>query len=108
LWLGGIIAARVEGYGATIAAATAAAGQLASAHPQVKALPQVARARARWKVDVVVGRGPVERDHTVLQLVALHPASTGWARRSTRPARRCRRCCCPTRCSSRGSWPRSR
>jgi hypothetical protein len=77
LWLDGVVAARVEGYGATIAAATAAAGQLASAHPQVKALPQVARARARWKVDVVVGRGPVERDHTVLQLVALHPGVDG-------------------------------
>lgn len=77
LWVDGKVIGRVEGYGKTLAQATAAAATLASRHPLINGVAPGVRARARWKVDVVVGRGPVERDHTLINLVALHPGVDG-------------------------------
>ncbi|MBK9032766.1 MAG: hypothetical protein IPL61_16105 [Myxococcales bacterium] len=77
LWLDGNVVGRVEGYGGTIAEGVQAAAALASQHPLIEQVGAAARARARWKVDVVVGRGPVERDHSIIQLVALHPGVDG-------------------------------
>jgi hypothetical protein len=77
LWFGGIMAGRVEGYGATIAQATFAAAQLAAVHPVFGSLSPEQKASARWKVDVVIGRGPIDRDHAILNLVALHPGIDG-------------------------------
>lgn len=77
LWLEGAVVARVEGYGATVAQATYAAAELAGKHPVLTALTPEQRGAARWKVDVVVGRGPIEREHPILNLVALHPGVDG-------------------------------
>ncbi len=73
----GRMIARLDGYGVTVAQATRAAAALMSQHPAVAALDPVQRTAAELKVDVVVGRGPIERDHAVLQLVALHPGIEG-------------------------------
>lgn len=77
LFLDGVIVARTEGYGKTIAEATHAAATVATMHPAIKGLDAAARARARWKVDVVVGRGPIDRSNAIVELVALHPGVDG-------------------------------
>ncbi len=75
--LEGRMLARLDGYGSTVAAATAAAAALMDKHQALIHLRPEERAAADIKVDVVVGRGPIERDHAVLQLVALHPGVEG-------------------------------
>jgi hypothetical protein len=77
IMLEGRMIARLDGYGSTIAAATRAAAELMGHHPALQQLDPQQRAAAEIKVDVVVGRGPIERDHPVLQLVALHPGLEG-------------------------------
>jgi hypothetical protein len=68
---------RVDGYAGTVAAATAEAARLFEQHPAIKQLTPADRAAATLKVDVVVGRGPIERDHPLLQLAAMHPGIEG-------------------------------
>ncbi|HUQ04897.1 MAG TPA: beta-L-arabinofuranosidase domain-containing protein [Kofleriaceae bacterium] len=75
--LEGRMIARLDGYGPTIAHATKTAAELMGHHPAIVRLDPAQRAAAEIKVDVVVGRGPIERDHPVLQLVALHPGVEG-------------------------------
>lgn len=77
VYLEGRMIGRVDGYGATVAEATRAAAELMHQHRLIAELDPASRAAARLKVDVVVGRGPIERDHPVLQLVALHPGLEG-------------------------------
>ena len=77
LWLDGMVVARAEGYGGTIAEATHAAATLVAAHPVMKMYDTPTRARALWKVDIVVGRGPIERNNPIVKLVALHPGVDG-------------------------------
>lgn len=77
IYVGGRLVGRTDGYGATIAAATRAAGESFARHPAIVGLSPADRAAARIKVDVVVGRGPIERDHALLGLVALHPGYEG-------------------------------
>jgi hypothetical protein len=69
---------RVDGYGQTIALATRAAAAQLVTHRAAK-LTEPWRARARIKVDVVVGRGPIDREQWPLTLVALHPGLEGLA-----------------------------
>ncbi|MEZ4401887.1 MAG: hypothetical protein R3B06_17795 [Kofleriaceae bacterium] len=85
LWLDGVALGRVEGYGATIAAATAAAAAAIGDEPRLRRVPAHDLARARWKVDVVVGRGPVEREHRLLQKVSLHHGVDGLGVTLARP-----------------------
>ncbi|MBE7454257.1 MAG: hypothetical protein HS111_37020 [Kofleriaceae bacterium] len=77
IFLEGRLVARLDGYGDTVAGATLAAAARFAEHPAVARLGPSERAAAELKVDVVVGRGPIERDHPVLQLVALHPGLEG-------------------------------
>lgn len=77
LFLDGRQVARLDGYGQTIRAAVLVVTQLMDRDPAVKALGAEARAQVRLKVDLVVGRGPIELDHPILQLVALHPGLDG-------------------------------
>jgi len=76
LYLDGQVLGRVDGYGATVALATAAVAEQLVVHPAAK-LTADQRARARIKVDVVVGRGPIARAHPLLKLAALHPGLEG-------------------------------
>ena len=78
LFLDGQNLGRIDGYGATIALATRAVAAQLVTHPAAKLAPEQ-RARARIKVDVVVGRGPINRDHPLLRLAALHPGIEGLA-----------------------------
>ncbi|HVV88325.1 MAG TPA: beta-L-arabinofuranosidase domain-containing protein, partial [Kofleriaceae bacterium] len=71
----GKAAARVDGHGATIALATRDAAQQLAQH--AAGLPADERDRARIVVDVVVGRGPLERDDPLLKLAALQPGVDG-------------------------------
>lgn len=77
VYLEGRMLARLDGYGATIADAARTAAELMGHHPAIAQLDAAQRAAAELKVDVVVARGPIERDHPVLQLVALHPGVEG-------------------------------
>ena len=77
LYLEGRSLVRIDGQGRTVRDAVTAAVTALAANPDVRALSPAQRAAVRLKVDVVVGKGPVELDHAVLQLVALHPGLEG-------------------------------
>lgn len=84
-YLGGARVARLEARGDTLAQAVSAAAVALAADP-VARRPAEERARIRLKVDVVVGRGPMERDHWLFRLAALHPGLEGLSVTTTDPS----------------------
>ena len=63
VWLDGRVATRVDGYGATLAAAVDSAAASLRVHPTVRGQGAPALARARLQVDVIVGRAPIGATH---------------------------------------------
>lgn len=77
VWLDGAMKGRVDGYGATMAEAVDSAAGLLPKHPSLVELDGPSRDRARLKVDIVVGRGVLERRFPMLDMVTLHPGVDG-------------------------------
>ncbi|MCA9678360.1 MAG: terpene cyclase/mutase family protein, partial [Myxococcales bacterium] len=77
VWLDGAMKGRVDGYGPTVRDAVASAAGLLQQHPGLQGLTAEDRTRARLKVDVVVGRGPLERRFPLLEHVPIHPGIDG-------------------------------
>jgi hypothetical protein len=77
VWLDGAFQSRVDGYGDTIAEAVEAAAGLLPVDGRLALLDDAQRGRARLKIDVVVGRGILERRFPLLDLVTLHPGIDG-------------------------------
>ena len=71
VWLDGKPLARVDGHGATLAAATDDAAHQLRALTQLRALAPSDRLRARIQVDVVAGRGPLAGGGGLFDAVAL-------------------------------------
>ena len=77
IWHEGSLLARVTGRGVTIADAVAdAAGQCAT-HAKLSQLPAVTRHKARIKVDIVVGRGPLARQTPLATALSVNPGREG-------------------------------
>jgi hypothetical protein len=77
VWVDGQLRGRVDAHAPTYAEAIAEATRLLVAHPVLARLDPDARRRARIKVDLVVGRGPMYRGSEVLTAVALNPGLEG-------------------------------
>lgn len=73
----GRILARVVAHGNTLERAVAQAAAMLAGHPALGALSATQRARARIKVDVVVGRGPMATGGTLSRAVGIHPGLEG-------------------------------
>ncbi|MEZ4368228.1 MAG: hypothetical protein R2939_18415 [Kofleriaceae bacterium] len=79
VWVDGKAVARAVGHGDTLAAATLdAAGSLAKALPQAR-LDGLRRARARIKVDLVVGRAPLAQGNWLSDHLAFAPLADALA-----------------------------
>jgi hypothetical protein len=77
VWVDGTMRGRVDGYGDTVAEAVESAAGLIPEHATLRLLDEPARARARLKVDAVVGRGDLEMRFPLLDLVTMHPGIDG-------------------------------
>lgn len=77
VWLDGTMRGRVDGYGDTVAAAVESAAGLVPKHAALTGLDADQLARARLKIDAVVGRGDLEMRFPLLDLVTMHPGVDG-------------------------------
>jgi len=77
VWHDGERSARVEGRGATVAAALEAAAAEMSKSPDLSSLSAAERRAARIQVDIVTARAPLLQDVVGLELFALHPGIEG-------------------------------
>ncbi len=71
VWTSGRTVARVDGYGADVAAATDHAAALLRAHPAVRQMLPATRDAARIQVDIVSGTGPLGGGYWLFDLLAI-------------------------------------
>jgi hypothetical protein len=77
VWWEGRQYARADGYGPTIDEAVFDAATRLPAHPGLRTLDEAKRKEARIKVDLIVGRGPLNQSSDLLQSVSVNPGLEG-------------------------------